>query len=973
MNPHHAILTAIVFAVAGPVIACCAPNFETEVAPLLIKRCVECHQGQEPSGGLSLTSMKGFDGGGDSGDAVGTHILERITDGDMPPEKQGKSQALPDSEIEILRQWVDAGAYWPTDRKLDYFERTNDIRSGRDWWSLQPVGKPEVPRLTTSEQPVNPIDAFIQNRLYAEGFSPAPPADRRTLIRRLYYVLIGLPPSEEEVLAFKNDTSPAAWTTLVDRLLNMPQYGERQARHWLDLARYADTSGYERDQEKPNAWKYRDWVVDAFNSDRPYDQFIIEQLAGDELPNRDEASVIATGFLCLGTWNDEPNDANEYQYERLEDLVHTTSSAFIALTVKCARCHAHKFDAVTQEDYYRMASAFWSGPLSMRDRKWLGSSTPEELAYDDVLGWTDLSANPKPLHLLKDGEVHLPQAVVKPASFSFIPKLEEDFYPPPAGAKTTHRRLQLARWIADPENPLTFRVFVNRLWQHDFGKAIVRTPNNFGFLADPPTHPELLDWLATEFREENYQIKPMHRLILNSQTWRQASIHPDGKNLSISDSGNRLWWRAERRRLDAETLRDSLLSASGELDLTVGGESFKPSITPEALEGLSKKSSAWQASPPADQKRRSLYMYLKRGLLPPMMTTFDLADPTQSCGKRDITVVPNQALALMNNQFVIERSKQLASSIIRATPNDLEAQIKTAWAKVLMRQPTSGELQQALAHVTTQNKAFSKPSLSAVTSASAQAALLMHLRADQAVATKDTPPRVKAIPDLSGRSHSASQTDANARPVLKIDGFGGQPTLFFNGKNQFMHLSSQLLQTPQCTIVCVVNDLGNPGHREVISNWSGADGNSTTSLFLGLTAQTTVRFTNKFGRAGDVTNRNTPFVFTAVNGSVEAAVFQNGKLLNSGSSLGNRRLDTPWVIGQQGNINGEFWNGGIAEIRVYDRALSGPERHQVEKQVASRYHIALEIDNPLEPSAMDLALASLCQVLMNSNEFLYID
>jgi hypothetical protein len=329
-----------------------ASDFESVIAPLLVRRCVECHQGKNPSGGLLLTTRKGLHAGGESGQIIDlrniddSKLLQRVIDGEMPPEKQGRSQKLSDEEIKLIRQWLAGGAKWPDDRELDYFEQTNDARAGRDWWSLQPVVRPEVPQLVRQPQPNNPIDAFVRAKLEAENITPAPRADRRTLVRRAFYDLVGLPPTEDEIKAFLADESPEAWPRLIDRLLEMPQYGERWARYWLDLARYADTSGYERDQEKPFAWKYRDWVVKAFNSDMSYDQFVMQQIAGDELPDRTEESVIATGFLRLGTWNDEPNDKLDYQYDRLEDLVHTTSSAFLALTVKCARCHSHKFDAI---------------------------------------------------------------------------------------------------------------------------------------------------------------------------------------------------------------------------------------------------------------------------------------------------------------------------------------------------------------------------------------------------------------------------------------------------------------------------------------------------------------------------------------------------------------------------------------------------------------------------------------------------
>jgi hypothetical protein len=689
--------------------------------------------------------------------------------------------------------------------------------------------------------------------------------------------------------------------------------------------------------------------------------------------------VIATGFLRLGSWNDEPNDPADYKYERLEDLVHTTTSAFLGLTVKCARCHAHKFDPITQEDYYRVASVFWAGPVASRDSKWLGGPTDTELGAQDVLAWTDLSSDPPPIRLLKNGERAFPLHEVAPASLSSIPELERSFDPPPTAAKTTRRRLQLARWIADPNNPLAARVFVNRLWQHHFGEGIVRTPNNFGFLADPPTHPDLLDWLASVFIENGGHSKPIHKLILTSQTWRQSSLHPDYAKYEQQDSSNRLWWHASRRRLDAEALRDSILAATGTLDLTVGGEPFKPIIAPEALEGLSKKSSAYQASPQKEQMRRSLYMYLKRGLLPPMMSSFDLCDPTGSCGRRSVTTVPTQALALLNNQFIHQQSEQLASAISADVSSETE-RIELAWFSILKRTPTEQELDLAKKHLMVQRSTFARDAIQAtveseVSTKRSDDSLVVHLRADRAVCDKEHD-RVVSVSNLVDNDHHATQSDPEARPTLQFNGFAGKPTIKFSGGGEYFALDGQPIEGQQCTIIAVANDDKSSGHRAIVSNWNSKN-NVGTSMFLGLTAKGTIRFSDVFADAGQIDQAQEPFIIAAVNGYDKAAVYHNGRLVGARPTpLSTRKLDTPWVIGQQGNINGEYWNGSIAEIRIYKRALSDSARRAVELELADRYAIPLgesvpQLRSPLTPEVF--ALASLCHVLINSNEFIYID
>ena len=698
------VLVGCVLLSAARIVASQPPDFEKQVAPILVRRCLECHSGDEPSGELNLATASGLKKGGASGPAFvdgkpgESPLVERVTAGEMPlAKREGKPLPLPRAEVDVLTAWAAAGAQWPAGRKLELYEATTGSRAGRDWWALQPVQRPLIP----AGAAVSPIDRFIERDLAARGWHPAPQADRRTLIRRLSFDLLGLPPTLDDLARFEADPSPDAYDKRVDRMLASVHIGERYGRHWLDVARYAETCGYERDQAKPHAWKYRDWVVNSFNSDVPYDRFIVEQLAGDELPDRCEKTVTATGFLRLGTWNDEPNDPQEYKYERLEDMVHATATAFLALTVKCARCHDHKFDPVPQRDYYGMAAAYWAGPIEPGPRELLGGPPRERLGFD-VLGWTDRGARVPPLRLLKKGDPNQPGDEVGFAFLSSIPSLNRALETPAPDAATTGRRLALARWIADPANPLTARVWVNRLWGHHFGAGIGRSPDNFGFTGEKPTHPELLDYLASELVRHEWQSKSLHRIMVTSATYRQASIHPRQDEYAQADAGDRLWWRAHRKRLDAESLRDALLFAAGELNAArVGGPSFVPRISAEALEGWSRKGAEWTPSPPDQQRRRALYAFVKRGLLPPTWTTFDAPDTTLPCGQRDVTIVAPQALALLNNEFVHLCSDSLAK---RAGSDHDAAFVRFAWRFALAREPRRSEIDSALAHLAAQKK-----------------------------------------------------------------------------------------------------------------------------------------------------------------------------------------------------------------------------------------------------------------------------
>ena len=847
--------------------------------------------------------------------------------------------------------------------------------AGLEWWAFKPVNRPSVPGAGGKSS--SPIDGFVRARLAKAGMKPAPPAAPVVLLGRLHHVLTGLPPSAGELVAFMQDPSGTAYERRVDELLASPRFGERWARHWLDVVRYAETNGYERDAVKPNIWKYRDWVIRAFNEDLPYDQFVRAQVAGDELANRSEQSVIATGMLRAGTWNDEPNDPQEYKYERLEDMVDVVSTAFLGVTVKCARCHDHKFDPIPQRDYYRLAAAFWPGAIEPRNGALMGGPNAEELGFKEVFGWTDIRKDPPPLHLLENGEVHRKGPVVEPGLLSLVPVLDRPLQPPAPGARTTGRRAQWAEFIVDRKNPLTARVMVNRLWQHLFGEGIVRTPNNFGLKAAPPTHPDLLDWLAAEFMDGGWRIKPLIRAIVLSQTFRQASLHPGEGEFSERDSSNMLLWKQNRRRRDAESLRDAMLDASGELNLRMGGPSFYPLMAPEVLEGFSRRSSAWSPSGPEDRRRRSIYMVSKRHLLLPLMTAFDFPNSEKPCGRRDVTTVAPQALALMNNQFVHARSEALARLLRKEGTGREEDSVRDAWRRVLKRAPVAEELDRSLRHYHRQRSWFQsvggRVGRKGRVTRIPEKGRVLWLAAGRGVELEGDRVAVWSNP-VSGEA--AVQEESIRRPRLAAEAISGRPALRFSGRREFLHLPRDLVRSQENTVIAVARDRGGTtAHRGIFSNWNGKAGNSTTSLFLGLTGKGAVRFSDDFRSTREIGRPGQAFVVAASTGRLGTRIMHNGALIGARpSALTTRNLGGDYVIGQQGNIDGEYWTGDLAELIAFDRQLADAELRAVSAFLADKYAIALaEESRESERTPEFLALASLCHVLLNTNEFLYVD
>jgi len=802
-----------------------SPNaklFKEKVHPILSTRCGSCHNDERKYAGFSMEARSGFFSGGWHGPVVVAGKPEesrlyrrvaRLEKGYMPMGiSGGPGEPLPAPELALIKEWIEGGAEWPLDRETEDAEKARQARfkdfqklenrpvteEERRWWSFVKPVRPPVPTAKNATRVKNPIDAFVLPALESKGLQPAPRASRRTLIRRVYFDLIGLPPRPEEVQAFENDPAPDAYAKLINRLLDSERYGERWARHWLDVARYADSDGYEYDLLRPNAWRYRDYVIRALNQDKPYNRFILEQLAGDELPGHDYDSLVALGFCRNGPFiGDMVLMQNEMtRQDELDDIVSTTSAAFLGVTIGCARCHNHKYDPLAQKDYYRMVSVFAPSvrtdiPLvpahlveqhnkqvleidikidqltqqirllqkPTRDRlveaKYKELPEPLQVAIktepnkrteaqkrqaSQVIATvgvteTDLLAALSPEDRKKTEEVKkqiadlekskppaLPSAMAitdptsTPANSYFLhrgstiskgspmepgPPLvlsasgREVVFPKPAPqANTTGRRLALAQWLASEENPLTARVMVNRIWQHHFGKGIVETPNDFGRMGAVPTHPELLDWLATEFVRQGWSVKAMHRLMLTSSTYQQASDFTSALNQK-KDPQNQLLWKMPMQRVEGEIIRDSMLAVSGGLNLKSGGPSVFPEVDPGLIgliEAISK--SGWPVTKDGPELwRRSIYVAQKRTVTAPIMDLFDPPDLVSSCPKRSTTIVAPQALQLLNNKFVIGQSTLLAERLRNEVGRDSVEQIRRAFRLSYGRLPDAMELE----------------------------------------------------------------------------------------------------------------------------------------------------------------------------------------------------------------------------------------------------------------------------------------
>ena len=671
--------------------------FEQRIRPILVRHCYECHSARAKplKGKLRLDFRNGIRTGGESGPAIipgkpsESLLLSalRYQELQMPPT--GK---LSDRIIADFAMWIQSGAVDP--RQLPDATRAGgiDFAAARQFWSFRPLHRTEVPP-GFDRWSRNAIDRFIAAAQRQAGIEPGDEAAPTTLLRRAYFGLTGLPPSQVETTAFRDGYSDEAYEHLIDRLLDSPRFGERWARYWLDIARFGESGGFEMDYDRPHAWRYRDFVIRALNDDMPYDQFVRLQIAGDHLHPDDPTAAIATGFVVAGVENliQSRKDFVQHRYDKIDDMVSTVGTGLLGLTIGCARCHDHKYDPISQREYYRVSAAFASTVSSLTEFR-AGDETLKSYTAAEVEDgrihmivvteptFTNLPSIPARVHFLVRGD---PQNQREAMTTGFPRVLVGGAQAPsqlgnqPANRPSDPGRVKLARWLTDTDTGagrLLARVIVNRLWQHHFGRGIVATPSNFGMRGARPSHPQLLDWLAAELIRNQWRLKSIHKLILLSATYRQSfrSVADDRAVARFveRDPDNLLLWRREPRRLDAEGIRDNLLAVSGRLDLTMYG----------------------RGTLDANHPRRSVYLTVKRSRLIPVLQLFDAPDGLQGVGQRTTTTTPAQGLMMLNNPFVDHCATAFAARLDRSQPANDREWIRRGFLRAIGREPTTSEV-----------------------------------------------------------------------------------------------------------------------------------------------------------------------------------------------------------------------------------------------------------------------------------------
>jgi mono/diheme cytochrome c family protein len=678
-------------------------DFVSDIQPIFRRHCFECHGPGHDDGGLSLASRASAFEGGNNGRVIvpGSSVVSRLVhfvaaideDRKMPPE----GESLSVDQIGLIRAWIDQGAAWPTSADL----ASPKTVLARRHWAFQPIRRPELPDERRFDWVLNPVDAFVLEKLVDAGLEPALPADRATLLRRASFDITGLPPEPADIQTFlKAADSDGAYLQTIEDLLESPHYGERWARHWLDVVRYADSAGFELDSFYHHAWQYRDYVIRSFNDDKPFDKFIVEQLAADELWPDNEELQFATGLLTVGPYRYEGGIARPEvsRYERLTDVANTIGTALLGVTIGCARCHSHKYDPISQKDYFGLHAILAPGELwDMEREKRIDNSAERKKPQT----WVVKNVETAPvIHLLRRGELSAPGAVARPATIRFLPGggvLEE------GDADSQRRRTRFARWVVSPDNPLTARVLANRVWQWHFGQSLVPTPDDFGLQGEPSTHPELLDYLASELIENNWKLKRLHRLIMTSNSYRMASRA--NRDARSRDYQNHLLSRFPRRRLEAEIIWDNLHAVSGTLNLEQFGPPVVPPVEKSALESVLNTN--WNVT--ADKRqwtRRGMYVVVRRSLRVPFFETFNTANPTTSCVRRESPVVSPQALTLLNGAVAGTEARAFAGRLLRECGDDIRKIIERAWLLAFGRNIDETELERTLGFLAVRQKAL---------------------------------------------------------------------------------------------------------------------------------------------------------------------------------------------------------------------------------------------------------------------------
>lgn len=1038
--------------------------FEMKVRPLLVESCLKCHGPDKQESDLRLDSREAALAGGENGPAVvpgqpdESGLVEAINhDGlEMPPDEK-----LPEGQIALLTEWVKMGAPWPKgDAAGKIAPKSKITDDDRDWWAYQPVRRPAVPEVNDNGWSRNEIDRFVFRRLAEAGIQPAPEADPRTLIRRAYFDLIGLPPSAEEIAQFEKESTrnpQSAFRNLIDRLLESPRYGERWARHWLDLVRYAESDGYKADGFRPHAWRYRDYVIRALNDDKPYDRFVMEQLAGDEIAPDDPDAIVATAYLRHWIYEYNQRDVRTQWTTILNDVTDVTADVFLGTSLGCARCHDHKFDPILRRDYYRMQAFFT--PMLPRDDLPLGDDsqlaeyrtklaeweaataeirrqieaiekphfekaarpaiskfprdirpmlskpvaervpfehqiadlafrqvTPElekldmktKLKGEEKARWEALRneleqydhLKPQPLPpaftVTDVGPVAPPTEIpgaadgaqIAPGYFTVLDESDAEIVPPASAQNSTGRRAALARWIASPDNPLSTRVVANRIWQYHFGHGITRTSSDFGHLGEPPSHPELLDWLTSEFVDRGWSFKQMHRLIMTSATYRQSSRRPAPEVARLNDPENRLLWRMDTRRLDAEQIRDAILAVSGQLDLKMGG----PSVDTKS-------------------PRRTIYTRVIRNRRDPLLDVFDAADNFNSTSQRNVTTTAPQSLLMINGPWTLARAKVLASRLEKQRlPND--RLVDAAYRSVFGRPADDEEKAAAMAFLTDQSL---PAEANAADDGPADLTATMPHRDSPAIDLQsgDRQQRLE-LPD----NPSLPAGDFTVEAIVLLRSLYEDATVrtiaaqWDSDTNHagwaFGVTSTKSKYQPRNLILQLVGDPAKGGGGyEVIASDLRPELDKPYYLAASV-------------RIGETGPEGITFYMKDL--SRDGAPLEKAQAAHKVS--GHYRSSVPFTIGGRANTNRHFWDGLVDEMRLTAKALAEDQLllHQQERQTetvghwtfdaadqlladsaSKQHHLNWSAKAASSHPAVTSAFVDFCHVLLNANEFIYVD